>query len=107
GARNLNCGLSHSLAQSCIVNRRRAFFHHLLMTSLNRALALAQMNEVAVRVREDLNLYVTRALDGLFKIDFRVAESGGGLRLCRLKSRAQLIFRSNQAQALAAAARRS
>src|SRR5258708_40039125 len=49
--------------------RRRALFHDLLVPPLQRALALTQMNEVAVTVAEPLYLDVARLLDELVDVD--------------------------------------
>src|SRR4051794_35516713 len=47
--------------------RRRCFLEHLLMAALRRAVALTEMNPVAVRVEQDLDLDVARALDQPFQ----------------------------------------
>src|SRR5947199_5132294 len=47
---------------------------HLLMPALDRALALAQVDHVAVMVAQDLNLNVTRILHQLLDIHFAIAE---------------------------------
>src|SRR5687767_12724128 len=44
------------------------------MASLDRAFALAEVDDAAVRVAEDLNLDVPRALEVLLEIHRRVAE---------------------------------
>ena len=58
--------------------RRRALLHHLLMAALDGALALAQVDHVAVAVAEDLDFDVARALDQLLDVDFGVAEGALG-----------------------------
>jgi hypothetical protein len=64
------------------------------------------MDDVAVRVGEDLDFDVARALDSFFEINLRIAESRSRFRLRRLKSRLQLFFRGDESHAFAAAARR-
>ena len=64
------------------VGRRRAL-DHLLVAALHRAVALEQVDDVAVAVAEDLHLDVAGALDQLFEIDLVVAEGGLGLALRR------------------------
>jgi hypothetical protein len=105
-ARNRDGRRAHRCAQRGIVNRRGTFFDDLLMPALNRALALAEVDEVALRVGEDLNLDVARALDGALDVDRGVAEGRSRFGARRLEGRRQLFFRSDEAHALAAAARR-
>ena len=59
--------------------RRRALLDHLLMPPLQRALALAQVNHVAVAVADQLDLDVARPLDQLLDVDLGVAEGALGL----------------------------
>ena len=49
-----------------------------LVAPLHRAVALEQVHDIAVRIAENLNLDVARALDEFLEIDFIVAESGLG-----------------------------
>src|SRR3954471_7577504 len=53
------------------------------MPALDRALALAEMNHIAVLVRHDLKFNVTGVLDVFFDIAMSDAECIGGLRLGR------------------------
>src|SRR5205807_4899576 len=48
---------------------RRRFLDELLMAALQRAIALEQMNDVAVTVAENLHFDVARLLDVLFQVD--------------------------------------
>ena len=48
-------------------HRRRALLNHLLMTPLDGAFALAQMNHVAVMVAQDLDFDVARLEHQLFE----------------------------------------
>ena len=57
---------------------RRRLFDQLLMTSLDRAVTLAEMDHIAMLVAEDLDLDMTRLLTVFFDIDFRIAETGLG-----------------------------
>ena len=50
-----------------------------LVAALDRAVALEEMDQIAVRVAEELHFDMARAPDQLFEIDFILAE--GGLRL--------------------------
>ena len=48
------------------------------MATLDRALALEEMDDVAVRIGEDLDLDVPRPFDEALHVQRAVAESGGG-----------------------------
>ena len=75
GARNPDRRLAHGFAQSGRHDGRGRFFHHLLVAALQGALALAQVDQVAVVVAQDLKLDVPRPLQVLFDVHRRVAES--------------------------------
>ena len=62
-ARDRHRGLAHPLPQRRRDRRRRALLDHLLMAPLNRALALEQVDDVAVMIAEDLELDVARLFD--------------------------------------------
>src|SRR3954468_4604492 len=53
----------HAPAEIVAVVRRRRLLDHLLMPPLDRAIALEEMDDVAVAISEDLKLDVTRLLD--------------------------------------------
>ncbi len=69
---------------------RRALFEQLLVPALDRALALAEMDDGAVVIAEDLELDVARALDVLLDVDVADAERRLGLALRGLERLAQL-----------------
>src|SRR5207237_4718552 len=58
--------------------RRRRLLHELLMTSLDRALTLVQVDDAALRVAEDLDLDVAWRLEIALDVDLGAAE--GALR---------------------------
>ena len=58
------------------------------MAALDRALALAEVHDVAVVVAEDLELDVARVLEILLDVDVAVAEGGLGLALRGAQQRA-------------------
>jgi hypothetical protein len=62
--------------------RCRCALDDFLVAPLHRAVALEQVYDIAVRVAENLNLDVTRALDEFLEIDLIVAECGLGLSPC-------------------------
>ena len=94
--------------RSAGVDRGRGrFLDELLVAPLHRAVALAEVDDVAVRVGEDLDLDVARALDGALEQQPRVAERR--LRFGRRRSErgVELAPRSStQPHAAAAAAGR-
>src|SRR5258706_15015373 len=57
------------------------------MSALNRALALAKVNQIAVLIAEDLNLYMSSCLDVLFDVYRRIAERELSLLLCSRQRR--------------------
>jgi hypothetical protein len=72
--------------------------------ALDRALALVQIHDVAVRVAQHLDLDVARALDELLDEDAVVAEARLGLVAARRESLERLLVVERDAQSLAAAA---
>src|SRR5205085_7385790 len=76
-------GLAHPGPQVVVDGGRRRLLDDLLVPALDRALALEQRHDVAVRVREDLDLDVPRRLDVTLEEDRRVPE-----RARRLPARA-------------------
>ena len=62
-------------------NRRRRFLEHLLVAALERAVALAEVDDRAVVVAENLELDVARVLDVFLHVEIAVAESSRRLRL--------------------------
>src|SRR4051794_9038079 len=61
--------LADLLAHGCRKDRRGAFLPDLLMSPLQRAITLAQVNCAAAAVAEDLDLDVARFLEIFFEID--------------------------------------
>ena len=70
-----------------------AFLEQLLVAALDRALALAEVDDGAVMVAEDLELDVARVLDVLLDVDVADAERRFGLALRGLERLAQLLRR--------------
>ena len=66
--------VTHPLPQRRSDHRRWTLLDHLLVTSLNRTLALEQMDDVAVVIGEDLELDMSRLLDQPFNVERAVAE---------------------------------
>ena len=74
------------------------------MAALDRAVALAEVHDVAVRVGEHLDLDVARLLDVALQVDGGVAERGLGLVLRLAHGGGKGIRIAHDADALAAAA---
>src|SRR5688572_504271 len=66
-------------AERVVDGGRRAFLDHLLMAALGAAVALAERQEAAVRVRQDLHLDVTRPRHRALDEHALVTERRGGL----------------------------
>ena len=75
--------MANSLAQRGRQQRRGTFFDHLLVAPLDRAIALAEVDDVAVLIGHDLKLDVMRVDDQLLDINLGVPES-----FLRFRSRA-------------------
>ncbi len=76
------------------------------MPALERAVALAEVDDVAVPVAEDLHLDVPRAVDVLLEVDAAVLERGLGLGSRLVQPGSQRCLVAGDAHALAAAAGR-
>ncbi|MNX99952.1 hypothetical protein D3C86_1324300 [compost metagenome] len=83
---------------------RGGFFQHLLVAALQRAVAFAQVDDVAVAVGDDLDLDVARLLEVALHIDGAVAEGGLGLGLGRLHGLDQIVGGQGDLHAATAAA---
>ena len=98
--------LAHRLAHFGRDEGRRRFLDHLLVAALDRAFALAEVEDVAVLVAEHLDLDVARLLDELLDEDAVVAEAVEALALGRFEALAHVLLGPGEAHALAAAAGR-
>ena len=65
--------------------------HDLLVAPLHRAVALEQVDDVAVAVRRHLHLDVAGAADEALEVDVVLAEGGVGLAPCREQGRLELV----------------
>ena len=70
---------------------RGRFLEHLLVAALQRAVALAQVDRVALAVAEHLEFDVARVAEVLLEIDGVVAERGLGLVAGLLHQRFELV----------------
>ncbi len=94
---------SHAAAHIGIDDGRGSFLQNFLMAALDGALALAEINGVAMLVGQHLHLDVAGIDDGLLDVDFVVSEGALGLALSGLKGRLQFLRGVHQAHAFAAA----
>src|SRR6266851_8752601 len=76
------------------------------MSALNGALALAEVNDVAVMIPEDLNLYVACRLKIFFNVDCGIGEGQLCLLLSSGKSGKQVVVIANYSHATASASSR-
>ncbi len=105
-ARGLDGDRADPLAQRRRDRRPGRLLDELLVAPLDRAVALAEVDDVAVRVREDLHLDVARILEVLLDVDVGVREEALALGRCPLERARALLLRERDVEALAAAAAR-
>ncbi len=98
-------GIPHRTADLGRHAGRRRLLYHLLMPALQRAVALEEVDDIAVPVAEDLHLDVTRLRQIAFEKHRTVAEGGFGLPPCGLQRGAEILLPLDPAHAFAAAAR--
>jgi hypothetical protein len=96
--------LCHRLARRLVEEGRRAFFHDLLVAALKTALAFAEVDDVAVRVGEHLDLDVAGAAHPALHEERVVAERARGLAPGGGDRTWQLRALRHQSHALAPAA---
>jgi hypothetical protein len=72
-------GVPHYLAQPRIGRRRRRFLNDFLVAALQAALAFAQLNNVALRIGQDLHFDVAGSFEQFFHDEGAIAEGGLGL----------------------------
>src|SRR5258708_5267657 len=89
-AQRLAYGVADLAALVGIQRRRRALLQHLLVLALQRAVALADMDHVAMAVGKHLDLDVPWMVEILLDIDLIVAEGGAGLRLGHAQVRREI-----------------
>src|SRR5262249_26921916 len=76
-------GRGEPLARRCVERRRRRLLYELLMSALQRAVALAEMDDIAAAVAEQLHLDMPRPVEKALEIDRIVAKPGARLGLCQ------------------------
>ena len=103
-ARDLERVVGQPRAQLLGERPGRRVLDDLLMAPLHRAVALVEVDQVAVVVAEDLHLDVLRAQDQLLEKDRVVAECLAGLRARALEQLGELAGAAHDAHAAPAAA---
>ncbi len=96
----------HLAPQRLIDHRRRRFLDDLLVTPLDGAFALAEMDDIAVTVAEHLDFHVAGVLDVTLDENAIVAEGRTRLGTGGAHALGQLALLPDDAHALAAAAGR-
>ena len=99
-------GLAHAVAPRLAHARRRRFFQHFLVAPLHRTVALEQVQRVALRVGEHLDLDVARACQVFFQQHALVAETRFRFALAGGERGGEIRGFVDDAHALAAAAGR-
>ena len=91
----------------CEIERGRgAFLEHLLMAALQRAIALAKVDRMALTVAKHLHFDMARIVEKFFKIDGIVAEGRLGLAARHAERRGEFVSRTRDFHAAAAASGR-
>ena len=106
GARGLDGDLADALAHLVVDGRRGRLLDQLLVAALDRAVALAEVDDVAVAVGQDLDLDVARVGQVALEVDGRVGEELLALARGALERGLELVLVEGDAEALAAAAAR-
>ena len=75
-------GLAHLLAKIRGQEGRGSLFDELLVATLNRAVSLAEVQDLAVTIGQDLELDVTGVLNVFLDVDRTIAESFFGFAAC-------------------------
>ena len=96
--------LADPLAHLLVDVRRRRLLDQLLVAALDRAVALAEVDDVALRVGEHLDLDVARVLEVALEVDGGVGEELLALARGALERLLELVLGHRDAEALAAAA---
>ena len=98
--------LADLLACGVVERRRRGLLEDLLMAPLQGAVALAEMDRIALAVAENLDLDVARLGEIFLDVDLVVAEGGLGFGARRRRARAEVGRRVRDLHAASAAAGR-
>src|SRR6185437_9067359 len=92
-----DCGVAHPSAELRIEGGRRRLLEHLLVTALDRAVALAERDHVAVPVSEELDLDVAWPFEVALAEDRLIAECRRSLAPRRRERLVELLLRAHDA----------
>ena len=106
GLGGVDADLADPRAQLLVDDRGGRLLDQLLVAALDRAVALAEVDHVAVLVGDDLDLDVARVGQVALEVDARVGEELLALARGALEGVLQLVLAQRDAEALAAAAAR-
>ena len=95
----LNAACQNFLASLLVDARCWRFFQNLLVTTLQRAIAVAQVDRVTLAVGNNLDFHVTWVGQVFFQVDHRVAEPGAGFFAGLLGGFDQVFFTVHNAHA--------
>ena len=104
GAGGGHGGIAHLAAQVGVDGHAGSLFQQLLVAALDRAVALAQVDHVAVAIGQHLHFHVSGPVDEFLHVEARVAEGSLRFPLGRFEQALDLIGPRHQAHAAAAAA---
>src|SRR2546425_6340141 len=82
-AYQVNRRTGYTIPQFFIQRRRRAFFYKFLVTTLDAALTLSQVYDIAVRVGNKLHFDMASRIDRFLQVHPVIAESASGFTTSR------------------------
>ncbi|EJW92250.1 choline dehydrogenase [gut metagenome] len=97
---------THFLPQFGSQERRRTFFHNLLVTALYRTFTFEQVNHIAVVVSQNLEFNMVRFFDEFFQVYGIVTKRRHRFRTSRVVSFHHLVFAVDQTHTLTTATHR-
>ena len=89
-------GFTHALTQVGVEGRTGGFLQQFLVAPLDRAVALSEVDDIAVAVGQHLHLNVTGPVDELLHVETGIAEGGLRFPLGGLEQRCELIGAGDQ-----------
>ena len=105
--RQRNRLLAHGFARGFADKGTWRLFNHFLVTPLNRTLALVKVQDVTVRVSNQLNFNMARLFNKFLNEDTVIAKAVSGFIAATGKALQSFFIIESHAQAFATAARRS
>src|SRR5690606_34536775 len=100
----IHAALEHLGAGLLVDLRGGGFLQYRLVTALQRAVAVIEVDGVALAVGQHLDLHMARIAEELLQVDYRVAERGTGFGAGQLGRLDQVLFLVDHAHAATTAA---